>query len=359
VEGVEALAERGHDLHVVVPEDGPLVPRLERTATVHVCWMNRWMTGPSPPRRSQARWLAYDAVSAGRAIGRIARVVAADVMVTNTIVIAAGAAGAAWARLPHVWFIHEFGLEDHGVRFHLGRRTALALMNRASRRLLVNSQTVHDHFAQWLPASKLRLVRYAIDVPAASAPTPTLTPGPPYRLVLVGVRQPGKGQQDAVAATALLAREGLDVQLELIGPATSPEFESELADLARAGRIEDRVSMAAFDEQPFERVAAAHVALVCSRAEALGRVTVEAMKLGKPVVGAAGGATPELVRDGWNGLLYPPGDAKALADAVRRVIADPAAAETMGKRGRAWALETFTRARYARGLEAAFEEAVG
>ena len=60
---------------------------------------------------------------------------------------------------------------------------------------------------------------------------------------------------------------------------------------------------------------------MCSRAEAFGRVTVEAMKLGLPVIGAARGATPELVRDGWNGLLYAHGDANELAGKIDRSIA--------------------------------------
>jgi glycosyltransferase involved in cell wall biosynthesis len=49
------------------------------------------------------------------------------------------------------------------------------------------------------------------------------------------------------------------------------------------------------------------------RGEGFGRVTVEAMKVGRPVVGANGGGTVELIRDGWNGLFYRLGDAVDLA----------------------------------------------
>ncbi len=52
---------------------------------------------------------------------------------------------------------------------------------------------------------------------------------------------------------------------------------------------------------------------MCSESEAFGRVTVEAMRAGLPVCGTNAGGTPEIIDQGVNGLLSPPGDANALA----------------------------------------------
>src|SRR5207253_1782621 len=60
-----------------------------------------------------------------------------------------------------------------------------------------------------------------------------------------------------------------------------------------------------------------------SRSEGMGRVVVEALLRGRPVVGSRAGSIPDLVRDGENGLLVEPGDAAALADALVRVLSDP------------------------------------
>ena len=68
--------------------------------------------------------------------------------------------------------------------------------------------------------------------------------------------------------------------------------------------------------------------------EGMGRVLVEAMAAGKPIVASNVGGIPDLVQHGHNGLLVPPGDEKALAAAIRQFIADPAKAEIMGQRGR-------------------------
>jgi glycosyltransferase involved in cell wall biosynthesis len=125
----------------------------------------------------------------------------------------------------------------------------------------------------------------------------------------------------------------------------------------RRGGVEERLELVGFSDDPGQELVAADVALTCSRLEAFGRATVEAMKLGRPVVAAASGGTLELVRDGWNGLLYAPGDAEALAERIERLHRDRDLLRELGENARAWAGETFTRGRYAAGLLEAFEDA--
>lgn len=69
-------------------------------------------------------------------------------------------------------------------------------------------------------------------------------------------------------------------------------------------------------------------------AESFGMVLVEAMAAGTPVVGAAVGGIPYVIRDGVDGLLVPPGDAAALAAALRSVLDDPVGADRLGAAGR-------------------------
>jgi len=68
--------------------------------------------------------------------------------------------------------------------------------------------------------------------------------------------------------------------------------------------------------------------------EGMGRVLVEAMAAGKPIVASNVGGIPDLVQDNNNGLLVPPGDAKALAAGIRQLINDPEKAKMMGQRSR-------------------------
>jgi glycosyltransferase involved in cell wall biosynthesis len=70
-----------------------------------------------------------------------------------------------------------------------------------------------------------------------------------------------------------------------------------------------------------------------SRSEGLGRVVVEAFCRGRGVVGSRVGGIPDLVVDGESGLLVPPGDARALANALVRVLSDRGLAERLGATG--------------------------
>ena len=69
--------------------------------------------------------------------------------------------------------------------------------------------------------------------------------------------------------------------------------------------------------------------------EVFGQSVVESLAVGRPVIGARIGGIPEALQEGEDGLLFPPGDADALADSVRRLWDDPALAQAMGRRGRA------------------------
>ncbi|MGH3134858.1 MAG: glycosyltransferase family 4 protein [Gaiellaceae bacterium] len=74
---------------------------------------------------------------------------------------------------------------------------------------------------------------------------------------------------------------------------------------------------------------AADASLLCSSWENYPHTVVEALAVGTPVIATAVGGVPELVRDEENGLLVPPGDAGALASAIRRLVSDPGLRERL------------------------------
>jgi glycosyltransferase involved in cell wall biosynthesis len=89
-----------------------------------------------------------------------------------------------------------------------------------------------------------------------------------------------------------------------------------------------------------------------------GLVYLEAMACGLPVVAASGGGVTEVVRDGENGLLVPPGDTGALTDALRQLLTNRDAAAAMGRRAREWVVAEADSERCVDRLEALFEDAV-
>jgi glycosyltransferase involved in cell wall biosynthesis len=92
---------------------------------------------------------------------------------------------------------------------------------------------------------------------------------------------------------------------------------------------------------------------MCSRCEAFGRVTVEAMKLGLPVIAANTGGSPELVQHGINGLLYEWGNPLDLAKQILKIISESENYARMSWHATSFANTRFSATTHAQGLQSA------
>jgi glycosyltransferase involved in cell wall biosynthesis len=120
--------------------------------------------------------------------------------------------------------------------------------------------------------------------------------------------------------------------LVLIGEGEEAES---LTSLARELGVHTDVEFLGFQHNPYKYMARADVFALPSLWEGFGRVLVEAMACGVPVIATRCPSGPEeIVCDGASGLLVPPGDADALADAVLRVLTRPDLAHRLAQAGR-------------------------
>lgn len=85
-----------------------------------------------------------------------------------------------------------------------------------------------------------------------------------------------------------------------------------------------------------------------SLSEGFGRVFIEAMALGKPVIGSNVGGVPEIIRDGENGFLIEPKDASMLAEKLEYLLSNPETAKKMGEAGQKFVRENFSNEKYIR-----------
>lgn len=113
------------------------------------------------------------------------------------------------------------------------------------------------------------------------------------------------------------------------------DFERRVQTLAAALGVADRVDFRGFREDVPGELAAMDVLVHASTVpEPFGQVVVEGMAAGLPVVAARAGGPAEVVRDGVDGLLYPPGDVGGLAGALRRLASDDQLRDRLGAAGR-------------------------
>lgn len=175
-------------------------------------------------------------------------------------------------------------------------------------------------------------------------------------IVYAGVLIPRKGLYHLLNAFASLERPLS--QLRLVGHAENADYATTLRQLAQTLGISDRVHFhgAVSQRELAEFFAAARVMVLPSLSEGLGRVVVEAMLLGTPVIGSRVGGIPDMIEPGVTGWLVEPGDEAELAAALREAF--QADVKTMGAKARAFAGEFFSPRSYVAGYQELFELAL-
>jgi glycosyltransferase involved in cell wall biosynthesis len=155
-----------------------------------------------------------------------------------------------------------------------------------------------------------------------------------------------KGADVLVRAFARAAREVPGALLLVAGDGDQRrQLEALAAELGVQGQVRLLGHLSRDDVEA--QLAAAWVQAVPSRyEEPFGLVAAEAMMRGTAVVASRAGGLAEVVDDGRTGLLVPPGDERALADALSRLLSDGDAADRMGRLGRERALAEFTLDRF-------------
>jgi glycosyltransferase involved in cell wall biosynthesis len=355
-EAVRGLTHEAHDVGVVVPSEGDLASVLRGFGATVVIVPHRWWVHHGRTQltwRQKAKNSAHHFVDAYR-IRRAIRGMNSQILITNTITIPTGALAAKFCRIPHIWYLHEFGEKDHNFVFDLGSRFSFWFINHTSAKVIVNSKSVYKFFQRYIPSAKLSLVFYSVDVtlPQIHASLPS-----GFNVVLAATIAPGKRQHEAIEAVHILRSKGLNIQLTLIGGHNAAYY-THIRELIKKHDICDAVHILGHSDRPLSYLSAADVVLVCSSNEAFGRVTVEAMKLSKPVIGAYAAGTQELIQDDLTGLFYESGNAEQLAEKIEYLYINPELRIKLGEKGREWAVKRFNIKNYTSGLLEVIKESM-
>jgi glycosyltransferase involved in cell wall biosynthesis len=275
--------------------------------------------------------------------------------------VVAAAAGLL-ARRPVVWHLRDILAAPHFSGTNV--RAAIALANLRAARVIVNSRATAAAFvAAGGRDALVRVVHNGIDpgpfdaVAAGEAGAARVSlgiPGDAFVVALFGRFHPWKGQQVLLdALTRLPNVHALFVGAPLFG---EEAFESSLHAQAEKTGVAGRAHFAGFrTDVPVLMKACDAVIHASVYPEPFGRVIVEGMLAGRPVIATRGGGVTEIVNDD-TGVLVEPNDAGALALAIESIVADPGAAAQRTARGAARARAEFTVAAMVRGVEEALQE---
>jgi glycosyltransferase involved in cell wall biosynthesis len=340
---------------VVLFADGPYRRRLEEVGIdVEVLPAPKTVSGIAREGRFGRDLLAVpDILRLARRLAKLSR--RYELLYANsqkTLFI--GALAGLLANRPVIWHQHALMAKRSLTRdYHFTpahRRLIVLLSNRLIKRVIANSNAAAKALVEaGARAEHIRVVYNGIDSTPFEAVTAAEVEGLRRELGLAGVQvvgafgriTPWKGQSVLLEALPYLP----DVHALVVGEAKSEEraYAEALRQQSKDLGLEDRVHFVGFRRDIPQLMRLSDVVVHTSVApEPFGRVVVEGMLAGRPVVATRGGGVLEIIDDGDNGVLVPPGDPKALAEVLRALLMDPDRAKALAKAGYATALERFS-----------------
>ncbi len=318
---VRAMTARGHGIFAVAIRGG----------------------GPLAGAFAEAGALVGDGVScrrrdplAGVRVAGLVREFRADAVVVVDVArnaLAAGMSAAMLADRPGVCWCNSIPGGQSG-RF-AGLLTAAHRAGAMERLVCTSRRQMREFARRGLPRSAMTLIRNGVELPT---PAGRSREPDPARLTIIQVANvmPDKDFDTLLAAVGRLAARREDFELLLVGSGTdSPEMVRRIGECG-AG---DRVRALGRREDVPALLAAGDVFTLSTHSEVFSVATLEAMAAGLPVVVSDIPAFEEMLTDGVEALLVPPGDAGSLAGAIERLLDHAALRERLGAAGRARAAE--------------------
>lgn len=294
------LAQRGHELGVVVTADGRALDAFRSLdAATHFVDLTN-LRRPLAVQQAAALLADYD-------------VLYSHTSVPGEIL---GAAAAARARRPHVIHRHIYPHLSSQRLVRAAQATFYRRALRSARLVICVAQHVADDVrALGAPAARVRVVPNGVRIPDAAPPRT----GEPVRIGLLGRIDPQKGI-DVLLDAAPLVRAGRELELVVAGPVGPfADYAADMRRLAASRGVELREG----STNPDEFLSSVDIVAMPSRYEGAPLVLLEAMALGRAVVASAIPGVIEVLDGTDAGVLVPPGDPPALAAALGSLADDP------------------------------------
>lgn len=264
-----------------------------------------------------------------------------DIIHTNASNVDFGAWLSVVCKLPHIWHIRELMKEDYKLIYDFPKMEEM-LMNNADYLIPIS-----NYVKEKRKCGKNSIVIYnGVDIEKYAIHKERLFTDEIMHLLFCGVISKEKGIMDAVKAIKKIVRWGIyNIRLDIVGKRNS--YSNRIAKYVKDNGLENHIFFHGYkkDMRPFRKNA--NIALMCSKSEALGRVTIESMLGECLVIGANRGGTLELIKDGKTGYLYAAGDVSQLARKILLVYEDLESSTKIVREAKKFAQEKFNSKEYA------------
>lgn len=273
---------------------------------------------------------------------------------TNASNVDFGAILSIICHIPHIWHIRELLKEDYNLTYQFPIMERL-LMKRADCLIAISKYVAKTRKIQ---GRRSVIIYDGFNVDKYIIDKEHLFSNRVVRILYCGRVNKEKGIMDAVRAIHKIVMQGYDnFKLDIVGEKN--EYFSKVVIYIRKNGLQKHICFHGHqaDMRPFRENA--DIALMCSRNEALGRVTVESMLGECFVIGADRGGTRELIKEGETGYLYKAGDAEQLAQKILLVMQNTDQSIEIVKKAKNFALKQFDSENYAEKMKYIYKKVSG
>jgi len=279
-----------------------------------------------------------------------------DLIYSNSTHSPIGAMIAMFRRKPHIWHIHENLKKGTDIQLDWNPRLSMLWAQQVTQAFICVSEATKRNWSRYISQGKLRYIRQAI-LKDDDFGEPRVKPSVDnLKVCVVGRISPGKNQQEAIQALKLVTQDKINAQLLLAGSSV-PEYEKYLRGLAANLGLSNSVSFLGYVSAD-EIYRESDIHLVTSTNESAPLVILESMARGCPTISSDFDGASEFIIDGFNGLLYPLGQAAALAQRIIDLYHDHERYARFSAQGIAHAREHFMLRRIVREIVEMIEEVV-
>lgn len=263
-----------------------------------------------------------------------------DIVHINTTYSYVGALAALECKVPFVWHLREF-LEEDQHKTLWNRKKGNRLIEKADK-IIAISDSLYYKYENIFSIDKLIRVYNGIDAGIFYQPDKSIFKYQKSIFVFVGGFAVYKGHLEFAKAIIELAKRGYkDFEIWFIGTGNY-KIRDEVVQLLTENDLSDKFKIFGYIKNVEDYLKQADIAFCCSKSEAFGRITVEAMLSGNLLIGADTAGTKELVINNQTGLLYQSGDYIDLADKIEYALIHKEEMKKIAEQGRRYMFDNMT-----------------
>jgi glycosyltransferase involved in cell wall biosynthesis len=341
---IEGLRSRFKiECYVLVPKFGPLTDVLEDKGIQFFVYEYRgWVNDGSTKAQLKAPLrLIFNLIQAVRIYTGL-RSYSFDIVHSNSSVIPIGFFLSIIFKKPHIWHIREFGEKDYQLKFDFNS-IFLKLGLKKSQIVIAISKAIQYHIADEYNYNNSHLLYNGIfNEDTIEIREFEWTQDMVFGIV--GFIAPFKGHEEALHAFSCAIKVNPKLKFKIIGEGQK-EYLDKLKQICYEEGLVEHVEFIGFINSAQEIYKQIDILIMCSQNEALGRVTIEAMFYGVPVIGFMGGGTQELIIHEKTGLFYSNGS-KDLCEQMLRLVDSKSFMESISINAKKFVEGNFTVEKY-------------